>query len=119
MPTRPTALSRGSSAKAISCRSPSRTGRRGSAIIASAWPHPPIPVPLAIRPEDILLEPGAALSAEVTDTVYLGNAVQIMARMEDGTRIALRQPATIDLPESGQRIGLRLPAEAVQILEAE
>ena len=93
--------------------------RIGDHRISLAAPADPGPATLAIRPEDILLEPGAALSAEVTDTVYLGNAVQIMARMEDGTRIALRQPATIDLPESGQRIGLRLPAEAVQILEAE
>ena len=93
--------------------------RIGDHRISLAAPADPGPATLAIRPEDIMLEPGAALSAEVTDTVYLGNAVQIMARLEDGTQIALRQPATIDLPESGQRIGLRLPVEAVQILEAE
>lgn len=74
---------------------------------------------LAIRPEDIMLDPTSSLLAEITDTVYLGNAVQIMARLDDGTEIALRQPAGAELPAKGRRIGLHLPPGAIQILEAE
>ncbi|WCR10869.1 ABC transporter ATP-binding protein [Paracoccus stylophorae] len=93
--------------------------RIGDHAVTLSAPAGPGKATLAIRPEDILVDPAATLSAEITDTVYLGNAVQIMARLDDGTRIALRQPAGADLPANGQRIGLRLPPAAIRILEPE
>lgn len=75
------------------------------------------PATLAIRPEDITT--GGPVQVVVEDAIYLGNALQILAHLPDGTPVTLRQPANIPVPEKGSSIGIDLPASAVQMLEAE
>lgn len=74
---------------------------------------------LAIRPEDVVLTESGGLPAQVTESVYLGNALNVMARLADGSPVALRLAATAPAPEPGTRIALRLPPEALQVLEAD
>ena len=83
--------------------------------IALAGDAPQGPATLAIRPENV--RPGGDLAATVTDSVYMGNGVMVMARLADGTPITMRQPAQAAVPAPGSAIMLDLPAESIQVLE--
>lgn len=74
---------------------------------------------LAIRPEDVELTSGSGLPARVTETVYLGNALNVTAELDNGSLIALRMPPSAAAPEPGAQIRLHLPSNALQVLEAD
>lgn len=86
--------------------------------------HPQGAAVLAIRPEDLRLAvPGSApqhgLPALAGETVYLGNALNITAILQDGTELVVRQPASYPAPDLGSAITLELDPRQLRVLEAE
>ena len=94
-----------------------KIARLGDAEVRLDRDEPQGRVILAIRPEEVRL--GDAITARVVETIYLGNALQVMAELPDGSPIVLRLPAAQAVPLPGTRIGLDLPGPAIQVLEAD
>ncbi|MFD1881754.1 ABC transporter ATP-binding protein [Paracoccus pacificus] len=82
------------------------------------------PATLAVRPESLALSaagasvPGA-MPATVTNAVYFGTDSHLYARLQDGTRIVLRLPASAKLPDEGAAITIGVAPGAAQVLAAE
>ncbi len=77
---------------------------------------------LAIRPEQVRLGAGgeAGLPATVSETVYFGTDTHVHARLADGAEVVVRlqSPPSGEIGLSpGAAVTLRLPAEAVQVLD--
>lgn len=78
---------------------------------------------LAIRPERLQLsgEPGGfTLKARLSEVVYAGSALLLIANLADGTEIRVRLPGASDLSRltPGSEVAFSVPAEAVLFYEA-
>jgi putative spermidine/putrescine transport system ATP-binding protein len=71
---------------------------------------------MAIRPEDIQLGAGGAVSGQVEIVEYLGREQEAAVRTEDGTRIWLR---TANPMQVGDRVDLGFPVDKVVLLRDE
>lgn len=78
-------------------------------------------VTVAIRPEHAeWAAPGTGtLEAEVVHSAYLGTAVMHQLRLADGSHFLMRDGRAAALPpEPGSRVGIHLPANALQVFAA-
>ncbi|MEZ5778168.1 MAG: ABC transporter ATP-binding protein [Paracoccaceae bacterium] len=79
-------------------------------------------VSLAIRPEQVRIEPAGtagALAATVTETVYFGTDIHCHVEIAGGAEVVarLQTPASgAAAHQRGDKVGLRLPPEALQVL---
>jgi spermidine/putrescine transport system ATP-binding protein len=75
---------------------------------------------LSIRPERMAIAPDDTgdLQATVNRIVYLGNDLQILARLDDGTGLTLRlqNSARVTVPSPGSRIAIKVEADAARLL---
>ena len=73
----------------------------------------------AVRPADVRVgrtDTDWTLVAEVVDTVFLGDDLQVRMELDDGTAITAVQSASQDPQPIGSKIALGLSAEAVRII---
>ncbi|MFO1174768.1 MAG: ABC transporter ATP-binding protein [Paracoccaceae bacterium] len=78
-------------------------------------------VTVAIRPEHATLAaPGTgALDAEVVHSAYLGTAILHQLRLADGSHFLMRDSRSTEAPPNpGTRVGIHLPAQALQVFAA-
>jgi spermidine/putrescine transport system ATP-binding protein len=75
-------------------------------------------VSVAVRPEYLRLvradDPAATMTGKVENVVYFGSGSNVHVTLDDGTQIVAR--ASGDVPQTGERAGLVIPDDRLQVL---
>jgi multiple sugar transport system ATP-binding protein len=79
----------------------------------------PGPVTVGIRAEHLALDTAGHLEAVVVIVEMLGAEVHVLCRLPDGTRVVVRQDASLPRPANGESVRLRVATAGVHLFDAE
>ena len=75
-------------------------------------------VVLGVRPEDLRLDPAGSLSAKVILIESLGHERHVVARLDDGQTLIVRQPGDETPPRDGEVVTLAPTAQSLHLFDA-
>jgi putative spermidine/putrescine transport system ATP-binding protein len=70
-----------------------------------------------LRPEGVAAVPDAAGSGEVVERTFLGASVRMSVKLDDGQLVLVEAPSHANAATLGQRVGLKILAEAVTVAD--
>jgi hypothetical protein len=70
-----------------------------------------------MRPETLALDPQGSFGATVLIVELLGAEVHVIAEVDDGTRIVIRQEVASTRPRIGERISVRTEEESLTLFD--
>ena len=76
-------------------------------------------VVVGVRPEALTLDPNGSFGATVSIVELLGAEVHVITKIEDGTRVVVRQEVGRPRPHIGDRVRVSVVGDALTLFEVD